>query len=113
MKKLLLFLLMSIFYTQAFSQWKTKRVRKLEDSISVLNNKVAEKDAQISSLKVRLIRIATIVKDTTLDNTPTEKVYDFGGNGGSHGSGHTIYTGPRGGHYYINSHGNKTYTRRK
>lgn len=104
---------MLIFYTQAFSQWKSKRVRRLEDSISVLNNRIIEKDAQISSLKVRLIRIATIVKDTVLDNTPTEKVYDFGGYGKSYGISHTIYTGPRGGHYYINSHGNKTYTRRK
>lgn len=28
------------------------------------------------------------------------------------GSGRTIYTGPRGGKYYINSNGNKTYIRR-
>jgi hypothetical protein len=26
-----------------------------------------------------------------------------------YGQGRTIYTGPRGGQYYINSHGNKTY----
>jgi hypothetical protein len=30
-------------------------------------------------------------------------------NSGSTNSGQTIYTGPRGGKYYINSHGNKTY----
>ncbi len=28
-------------------------------------------------------------------------------------TGRTIYEGPRGGHYYINSHGNKTYVRRR
>lgn len=28
-------------------------------------------------------------------------------------SSRTIYTGPRGGKYYINSHGNKTYVRKK
>lgn len=31
----------------------------------------------------------------------------------SGGSGRTIQTGPRGGRYYINSNGNKTYIRRK
>lgn len=31
----------------------------------------------------------------------------------STGSYHSIQTGPRGGHYYINSHGNKTYVKRK
>jgi len=32
--------------------------------------------------------------------------------GSSSSSGRTIYTGPRGGKYYINSHGNKTYIKR-
>lgn len=35
-----------------------------------------------------------------------------GSSGGSTGSGKTIYTGPRGGKYYINSNGNKTYIKR-
>lgn len=31
----------------------------------------------------------------------------------THSSGRTIHTGPRGGRYYFNSSGNKTYVRRK
>lgn len=33
--------------------------------------------------------------------------------GGSYGGGRTIHTGPRGGKYYINSRGNKTYVKRR
>ena len=33
--------------------------------------------------------------------------------GGTSSGGRTIYTGPRGGRYYINSNGNKTYIRKK
>jgi hypothetical protein len=33
--------------------------------------------------------------------------------GSSAGSGHDIQTGPRGGKYYINSNGNKTYVKKK
>jgi colicin import membrane protein len=35
-----------------------------------------------------------------------------GSSGGSTGSGRVIHTGPRGGKYYINSKGNKTYIKR-
>lgn len=34
---------------------------------------------------------------------------DYSDNAYHYGSGHTIYTGPRGGQYYINSRGNKVY----
>jgi type II secretory pathway pseudopilin PulG len=40
-------------------------------------------------------------------STPTQKI-----SGSSSSSGRTIYTGPRGGRYYINSHGNKTYIKK-
>ena len=34
---------------------------------------------------------------------------DYSSEARNYGEGHTIYTGPRGGQYYINSNGNKTY----
>lgn len=34
---------------------------------------------------------------------------DYSSNAYNYGNGQTIYTGPRGGQYYINSTGNKTY----
>ncbi len=37
------------------------------------------------------------------------RAQDYSPNAASYGSGRTIYTGPRGGQYYINGNGNKTY----
>ena len=34
---------------------------------------------------------------------------DYSSNADNYGAGHQIYTGPRGGQYYINSKGNKAY----
>lgn len=35
--------------------------------------------------------------------------HDYSREAYNYGSGHTIHTGPRGGQYYINENGNKTY----
>ena len=43
----------------------------------------------------------------TLDNGSRAK--DYSSDTYNYGSGQTIYTGPRGGQYYINSNGNKVY----
>jgi len=37
------------------------------------------------------------------------KARDYSSNANNYGSGQTIYTGSRGGQYYYNSNGNKTY----
>lgn len=37
------------------------------------------------------------------------RAQDYSTNANNYGSGHQIQTGPRGGQYYINSNGNKTY----
>ncbi len=39
----------------------------------------------------------------------TNKIRGSSSNNGDYYNGHKIYTGPRGGRYYINSNGNKTY----
>ena len=38
---------------------------------------------------------------------------DYSSGAYNYGSGHTIHTGSRGGQYYINSNGNKTYSRKR
>ena len=41
--------------------------------------------------------------------TTGSRARDYSSNANNYGSGHTIQTGSRGGQYYINSNGNKTY----
>ena len=41
--------------------------------------------------------------------TSGSRAKDYSTDAYNYGSGHTIYTGSRGGQYYINSNGNKTY----
>ncbi len=45
------------------------------------------------------------------NSTPSKAVSPPTKSSGTTGSGRTIYTGPRGGKYYINSKGNKTYVK--
>lgn len=42
-------------------------------------------------------------------NTQGSRARDYSTQAYNYGSGRTIYTGPRGGQYYINSRGNKVY----
>lgn len=65
--------------------------------------------------------VRTMPNSTNWDNFSTKGNYNpFTGSTGyrardysldalNYGTGHTIHTGSRGGQYYINSHGNKTY----
>jgi hypothetical protein len=41
--------------------------------------------------------------------TTGSRAMDYSSSAYNYGAGHTIHTGSRGGQYYINSHGNKTY----
>ena len=45
----------------------------------------------------------------TFTGTNGTRARDYSDDAYNYGSGKTIQTGPRGGQYYINSHGNKTY----
>ncbi|WP_372775653.1 hypothetical protein [Mangrovibacterium sp.] len=45
------------------------------------------------------------------NSTPSKAASSPAKSSGTTGSGRTIYTGPRGGKYYINSKGNKTYVK--
>jgi colicin import membrane protein len=49
---------------------------------------------------------------STATSSSTKSNFSSGKSSGSTTSGRTIYTGPRGGKYYINSHGNKTYIKK-
>lgn len=63
----------------------------------------------------------TTINSTNTDNYSTKgntniytgtsgsRARDYSPASSYYGSGHTIYTGSRGGQYYINSNGNKTY----
>jgi len=48
-------------------------------------------------------------KSTTQKVQKVQKVKKQSSDAGEYYNGHKIYTGPRGGRYYINKNGNKTY----
>ncbi|MBZ4188861.1 hypothetical protein [Niabella beijingensis] len=48
-------------------------------------------------------------KTVTAKKGPTRKAKARASDDGEYYNGHKIYTGPRGGRYYINRNGNKTY----
>lgn len=68
----------------------------------------AEKQSSKSDAKTANSQQATSTQTTETPNPVKTSV-----SGETSSGGRTIYTGPRGGRYYINSKGNKTYIRRK
>jgi hypothetical protein len=56
-----------------------------------------------------VLESALVLSDTTPANSYTPST----SSGGSTGSSHSVQTGPRGGQYYINKNGNKTYLKHK
>lgn len=84
------------------------------------NQKIKELEAEARRKKVGLwaennptspwqwrVEQQTRKRENGKDSDPQEAVVS------SNVNQKTIYTGPRGGKFYINSHGNKTYIRRK
>ncbi|MBO9592516.1 MAG: hypothetical protein J7599_06355 [Niabella sp.] len=52
---------------------------------------------------------ASTQKSVTPKKSKTRKTATVNSDDGEYYNGHKIYTGPRGGRYYINRNGNKTY----
>ncbi|MCF3110247.1 hypothetical protein LL912_15795 [Niabella sp. CC-SYL272] len=52
---------------------------------------------------------ATTQKTVTAKKAKPRKTKSIASDDGEYYNGHKIYTGPRGGRYYINRNGNKTY----
>ena len=52
---------------------------------------------------------STVGNSNPFTGTSGSRAKDFSTGAYNYGSGHTIHTGSRGGQYYINSNGNKTY----
>ena len=74
----------------------------LEESTAYKNTKVVDE----------LVRQNPTYQSDSLSNNSTDYTDSTYG-GRSYSGGKTIHTGPRGGRYYYNSSGNKTYVRRK
>ena len=69
---------------------------------------------QFSWLLILFLTIGTIqsfgqTKKAKSKTHKTHKMRSSSSNNGDYYNGHKIYTGPRGGRYYINSNGKKTY----
>ena len=52
---------------------------------------------------------STIGNTNPITGTSGYRARDYSNDAFNYGIGHTLHTGPRGGQYYYNSHGNKTY----
>lgn len=116
-------------------QYLREAVESLRIEVGVLKEKLAQSNAAAASMENEISYLRNIpslnsspqtnqplnynsYNSTTRDSVnnkaaPANSVYSNGrGDGLTPTTGATIYTGPRGGHYYINSHGNKTYVRK-
>jgi colicin import membrane protein len=100
--------------------------KKNSDDIEKLNKTLAEKQASLDKAlqKIQdnhgedLKRIQDSMQRLAMSAQPQTGGYGGmpaiegppgGGGGGRRGGGRTIHTGPRGGRYYINGNGNRTY----
>lgn len=139
MKKLLLFALI-LFPLLSFSQTKKelevelKATKSKLDSIQMLYyQQQSQYQQRISSLEATIDKIKFVIENNIKTNSITgsqvlsgvvgspavqdvnnPKQVELGeGDGLTPRTGAKIYTGSRGGQYYINKNGNKTYIRRK
>jgi len=72
----------------------------------------AEKRAEAKQTSKSDAQTTDSQQTTNTQTTQTSTSVTPSSSGQTSSSGRTIYTGPRGGRYYINSHGNKTYIHR-
>ncbi|KAL1522619.1 hypothetical protein AB1Y20_017601 [Prymnesium parvum] len=89
--------------------------QKREEMERALNEKLAEQQKRRDDSTLQMQRLQNQYKTVALGGGSYSDGY--GGNRGSrsmggYGGGRVIYTGPRGGRYYINANGNKTYVKR-
>ncbi len=118
-----------------------EELRKMQEKIETLQKIVEVNKAQLDEKINALDKEITILRTTNATNSTLGKTQESNINGAADGSintnsannlnkpsqdkqlkqgdgltpktGATIYTGPRGGQYYINKNGNKTYIKRK
>ena len=136
---LLLSLVLSIF---SFSQSKKDvmdELKKIQERIETLQRTVevnkAQTDERINALEkeITILRIGNTTSREPIDNkgsknNSSDSSYKYNsnlksnsvpdkqlksGDGLTPTTGATIYTGPRGGQYYINKNGNKTYIKKR
>lgn len=73
----------------------------------------AEKQAEAKQASKSDAKATDSPQPASTQTTETPNPVTTSGSGETSSGGRTIYTGPRGGRYYINSNGNKTYIRKK
>ena len=79
--------------------------------VTILDDtKVRERDTLVGGIPYALKdNFSTSGNVNTYTGSVGTRAKDYSSGAYNYGGGSTIYTGPRGGQYYINSNGNKTY----
>lgn len=87
---------------------RTLRVNTVGDPIYLFKKQVTYKVANTEKARRLTLDGYPLYGQRRSNYSPSTQISE-----GASGSGHTIQTGPRGGRYYINKNGNKTYIKRK
>jgi colicin import membrane protein len=106
--------LQSLFYQQqsTYQQKITYLESVIDKAKFVLGNSI-ESNNNLTNLKTTTSSDLGNNKIQSVDPKTNNPIKLSEGDGLTPKTGGTIYTGPRGGQYYINKNGNKTYIRRK
>ena len=83
-----------------------KKADKVADAKTKDSKKVADKNPTVRPEPAPVKTVKKVDKATEKAAAGEDKII------GKDDKGRTIYEGPRGGRYYINSNGNKTYTKK-
>ena len=84
----------------------------MQGKINIIDLEKAKKAIENESIEVDYKKIKDnnfSLNYNTYTGSTGSRARDYSSSAYNYGSGHTIHTGSRGGQYYINSNGNKTY----
>jgi hypothetical protein len=106
--------LQSLFYQQQSTyQQKITYLESVIDKAKFILGNSIESNNNLTNLKTTTSSDLGNNKIQSVDPKTNNPIKLSEGDGLTPKTGGTIYTGPRGGQYYINKNGNKTYIRRK
>ncbi|MCF8450688.1 MAG: hypothetical protein K9G49_12530 [Taibaiella sp.] len=115
MKNLILVFCLLSFATAAFSQnyntnYNTNNNTRYQNGyVKPTTGTYVEGHYKTTSNNTNTDNYSTRGNTNTYTSEPGYRARDYSNDASNYGSGQTIQTGSRGGQYYINSNGNKTY----
>ncbi len=108
MKKFLFFALFMLISTLGFSQVNSN-VRYQQGYVQPSTGTYVQPHYKTQSNSTNHDNYSTRGNVNSYTGQSGSRAKDYSSGASNYGSGNTIHTGPKGGQYYINSNGNKTY----